>query len=104
MAKKITVYAAIPALMARTEPTYDRLGYENGCRDVYPHDVQAGDVIGEFESVSDIYKHLRNSLSIDGARSASAMWGNKGYMFVSLYSGEGYAQNASGARINKYCQ
>ena len=100
---KITAYEAVKTQIWRTEPTYDSYGTQDGARYVYPRNVTLGRKIGEFGSVAEIYKHLYSLLSVDGLRSTAAVWGNKGYMCVSVYEGEGYAQNANGARLNKYC-
>ena len=100
---KFSVYAAVPTHLPRTKPAYDRHGQSSESY-VYPKSVAKGEKIGEFKSVAEIYSHLRQSLSVGGARCVAALWGDKGYMSVSLYDGGDFAQNAKGARIPKFCQ
>jgi hypothetical protein len=69
----------------------------------YPSRVEKAEVIGEFQSVDALYQHLRSELSVSGPRTLKALWGERGYIAVSLYDGESFAQDAAGRRIARLC-
>lgn len=99
----INAYAAIETPIARTETKYHRDGRPKALVDVYPSPVKKGDAIGQYDNIDALYKHLSLALSVGGPRSVEAMWGDKGYMRVSLYEGEDYTQDSGGRPIRKYC-